>query len=64
MSILSVAGTSKIICTSAVTGATRTYVSPICEPNILQHIFSHVKALGQSQSKSSFPRIGREAMIG
>ena len=63
MWILSVASTSKLVCTSAVAGATRTYT---VSENI-EHFaakISRVEALGQSRSKSSFQRIGTEAMIG
>ena len=63
MWILSVAGTSKIICTFAVAGATCTYnVSENVEHFAAQ--ISRVEALGQSQSKSNFARIGRDTMIG
>ena len=63
MWILSASGTSKIIFTSAVVGATRTHVSLIDDRHFVEHFF-RVKALAQRRSKSSFPRIGREDMIG
>ena len=61
MWILSVAGTSKIICTSVVAGA-NPYESENVEHFAAQ--ISRVEALGQSRSKSSFARLGRDAMIG
>ena len=51
----------KMLCTSAVAGATRT------EVRMLRHFAAQTsrdEARGQSRSKSSFPRIGRDAMIG
>ena len=62
MWILSVAGTSKIICKSAVACMCNPYVSENVEHFVAQ--ISRVEALGQSRSKSSFARIGRDAMIG
>ena len=51
----------KMLCTSAVAGATRTDV------RMFRHFTAQTsrdEARGQNRSKSSFPRIGRDAMIG
>ena len=51
-----------MICASAVAGATCTYVS-LNVRYFAAQIFS-CSTLGQSRSKPSFPRLGREAIIG
>ena len=57
--ISSVAGISKMLCASAAAGATLMDVRML---GILRH--TCVEARDQNRSKSSFPRIGRDAMIG
>ena len=53
-----------IICTSAVAGTTRAYARLNVRQFAAQTFLVLKRCMGQSRSKSSFPRIGREAMIG
>ena len=64
LSILSVAGSSKIICTSAVARATCAYVSLNIRQFAAQISFLVLKRWVKVGQSPSFPRIGREALIG